>query len=152
MRASLTPPLGATLLSLILAQPSFAQAHPLSDPFSDPNSDYAFGSYWLSGDEGDYAQQGNMISWDGDGPSVWQWMATKNRGGWAGWLNPWQDGQVNVMVRCIGLVFARRHFPELITFTLVRLSRIETSLSSIGLLLFRPSCQSPISIPSWEPL
>lgn len=99
MKAALTPPLTATLLSLILAQPSLAQAHPLTDPFSDPSHDYAFQSYWLSGDDEDVYTRGNLLSWDGDGPSVWQWLASNKQSGWAGWLNPWQNGLVNVMVR-----------------------------------------------------
>jgi hypothetical protein len=84
-------------IALVLGALGLAQAHPVNDPFSDPDYGYHFGSLWHSEDAQGFANHASMISWDGDGPSVWQWMRGKT-GGLAGWLNPWQEGIVNIIV------------------------------------------------------
>jgi hypothetical protein len=85
------------IIALVLGTLCLAQAHPVNDPFSDPDHEYGLGSLWHSEDSAGFAHHANIISWDGDGPAVWQWMRGKT-GGLAGWLNPWQEGIVNIMV------------------------------------------------------
>lgn len=84
-------------IALVLGVMAAAQARPMHDPFSDPGHDYHIGSLWHSEDMAGHANHANMLSWDGDGPSVWQYMRGKT-GGLAGWLNPWQEGIVNIIV------------------------------------------------------
>jgi hypothetical protein len=74
-----------------------ATGHPLGDPFSDPDHGYHLGSLWHSEDSEGNLKHHNILDWDGEGPTPWQWMRGKT-GGFAGWINPWQEGVVDIMV------------------------------------------------------
>jgi len=103
-----------TVAGLLFGCMALAQAHPMGDPFSDPDLEYRIGSLWHSEDDFGVPNHANLLSWDGDGPTVWHWMRGKT-GGLAGWLNPWQEGTINIIVSCWcdsqKVFFAIAHIP-----------------------------------------
>jgi hypothetical protein len=137
------------IAGLLVGCLAFTTAHPMRDRSPVSDREDTAGSLWHWDNNEGLSNHANMLSWDGDGPTVWHWMRGKT-GSLAGWLNPWQEGIINIIVsgRIYFLRIARADCN--VPITSYRSSRIGTSRFHIVSLRSRMNCPPPTHILSWE--